>query len=233
MLDAGGGLETARAHEGAIGRIERERVVAAAAQRQRQAALDPARRDAGDEIGEPAERTRRQPGEHIVFGEPARAAIALGEEFTRLAVGRIEVAAVAPGHLDAFGLTNVETGFVVDHDDVGPPPGGMAGIHQRHVEMIVGYRIGFQKAVLDEIRYRGDAGAGKFRQIAVVVITAPGFIRPGEGIADQSGQTRQRASRRRQAADAERIEPPQRIHQGDRDGGSRNHGPAQMRKDRE
>ena len=55
MLDAGGGLETARAHEGAIGRIERERLVAAAAQRQRQTALDPARSDAGDEIGEPAE----------------------------------------------------------------------------------------------------------------------------------------------------------------------------------
>ena len=60
MLDAGGGLETARAHEGAIGRIERDRVVAAAAQRQRQSALDAARRDAGHEIGKPAERARRQ-----------------------------------------------------------------------------------------------------------------------------------------------------------------------------
>ena len=99
MLDAGGGLETARAHEGAKGRIERQRIVAAAAQRQRQPALDPAGRDAGHEIGKAAERTRRKPGEHIVFGEPARAAIALGEEFALLAVERLEIAAVALGTL--------------------------------------------------------------------------------------------------------------------------------------
>ena len=40
VLDARGGLEAARAHESAIGRIEREGVVTAAAQRQRQPALD-------------------------------------------------------------------------------------------------------------------------------------------------------------------------------------------------
>jgi hypothetical protein len=59
MLDAGGQLKTARAHEGAERRIKRERIVAAAAQRQRQATLDPPRDDAGDEISEAAERPRR------------------------------------------------------------------------------------------------------------------------------------------------------------------------------
>src|SRR5450755_1924297 len=60
MLDAGGRLEAARTHEGAKGWIERHRSIAAAPQRQRQTPLDPSRRDAGDEIGETAERARRQ-----------------------------------------------------------------------------------------------------------------------------------------------------------------------------
>src|SRR5712672_2838417 len=113
MLDAGGGLEAARAHEGAIGRIERDRVVAAAAQRQRQSALDAARGDPRHEVGEAPERARRQAGEHIVFGEPARPAIALGQEFSLLAVEGLEVTAIALRHLDAFGLTNVETRLIM------------------------------------------------------------------------------------------------------------------------
>ena len=232
MLDAGGGLETARAHERAIGRIERDGAVAAAAQRQRQAALDAARGDAGHEIGKPAERARRQPGEHVVFGEPARAAIALGQELALLAVERFEMAAIARRHLDAIGLTNVETGFVMDHDDVGPPAGGMAGIQQRHLEALGGDGVGFHETVIDEIRNRGDAGAGEFRQIAVVVVAAPGLIGPGEGISDQRREARQLAGQRRQAADAERIEPPQRVHQGDGDEGRSDDRPAQIGEDR-
>ncbi len=42
-----------------------------------------------------------------------------------------------------------------------------------------GHGVGFHESVIDEIRHGGDAGAGKFRQIAVVVIAAPGFVRPG------------------------------------------------------
>ena len=180
VLDAGGQLETARAHEGAEGRIQRDRIVAAAAQRQRQAALDAARGDAGHEIGEPAERPRRQPGQHVVFGEPARPAIALGQEFALLAVERVELAAIAFRHLDAAGRANIETGFIVDHDDVRPHALGMAGIQQRHLEPFGRGRIRFHEAVMDEIRHRGDAGAGEFRQIAVVVIAAPGFVGPFE-----------------------------------------------------
>ena len=225
-------LETARAHERAEGRIERNRVVAAAAQRQRQSALDAARGDAGDEIGEPAERARRQPGEHVVFGEPARAAIALGQELALLAVERLEMAAIARRHLDATGLPNIETELIMDHDDVRPPARGMAGIQQRHLQTLGGDRVRFHEAVIDEIRHRGDAGAGKFRQIAVVVIAAPGFIRPCDGISDQRRETGELAGQRRQAADAERIEPPQRIHQREDDEGGRYHRPAQIGKDR-
>ena len=115
----------------------------------------------------------------------------------------------------------------------GPPPGRGAGIDQRHLEALVGGRGRFHEAVIDEIGDRGHAGAREFRQIAVVVIAAPGLIRPGEGIADQSGETGQHARQRRQAADAERIEPPQRIHQGNGDEAGRDHRPAQVRKDRE
>jgi hypothetical protein len=70
--------------------------------------------------------------------------------------------AVARRNLDALGLADVETGLVVDHDDVGPPPDRMAGIHQRHLETLGRHRVGFHEAVSDEIRHCGDAGAGEF-----------------------------------------------------------------------
>ena len=88
------------------------------------------------------------------------------------------------------------------------------------------------KSVIDEIRYRGNAGAREFRQIAVVVIAAPGFVRPGEGISDQRRETRQRRRGGGKAADPERIEPPQRIHQGQGDQGGADHRPAQIGEDR-
>src|SRR5205814_7264688 len=109
----------------------------------------------------------------------ARAAIALGQEYALLAVERFEMAAIARRLLDACCLTNVETGLVMDHDDVGPAACGMAGVQQRHLETLGGDRVRFHETVIDKIRYRGDAGTGKFRQVAVVVIAAPGFIGPG------------------------------------------------------
>ena len=233
VLDAGGGLEAARAHEGAIGRIERQRAVAAAAQRQRQPALDPPRGDAGDEIGEAAERARRQAGQHVVLGHPARAAAALGEELALLAVEGLEVAAIAGRHLDAIGLTNVEARLVMDHDDVRAAAGDMTGIHQRHLQPLGRGGFRFHKTVIDEVGNRRHARAGEFREIAVVVIAAPGLVRPGDGLAGQRGQTGQQAGDRRQAANAERIEPPQRVHQGNGDEAGQDHRPAQVRKDRE
>src|SRR5215469_18706075 len=94
MLDAGRGLEAARAHEGALRRIERERLVAAALERERQAAIDMAGRQPRHEIGEAAERARREPGQHVIFGVPARPAIALGEEGALAAVEGFEMGAI-------------------------------------------------------------------------------------------------------------------------------------------
>ncbi len=233
VLNARGGLEAARAHEGAVGRIERDGAVAAAAQRQRQSALDPPRGDAGDEIGEAAERARRQAGQHVVLGHPAGAAAALGHELALAAVKRLEVAAIARRHLDATGLTDVEARLVMDHDDVRAAAGDMTGIDQRHLQPLGGHGLRFHEAVIGEVGNRGHARAGEFGEIAVVVIAAPGFVRPGHGLPGQRGKTGQQAGGRRQAADAERIEPPQRVHQRQDDERGADHAPAQVRKDRE
>ncbi len=108
----------------------------------------------------------------------------------------------------------------------------MAGIHKRHLEALGGDGVGFHEAVIDEIRNGCHAGAGKFRQIAVVVVAAPGFIGPRKGISDKRRNTRQLAGQSRQATDAERIEPPQRVHQGNDDEGCSYHRPAQIGENR-
>src|ERR1700730_7851118 len=88
MLHASGGLEAPRAHEGAQRRIERKRAIAAAAQRRRQPALDAADGNARDEVREAAEGARREAFQHVVFGEPARPAVAFDQEIALLAVER-------------------------------------------------------------------------------------------------------------------------------------------------
>ena len=74
LLDADALLEGARAEEVAIGRIERNGLVAAALQRLRQSARDPARGDPRDVELQVAERSRRHAGQHVEFGVPGRAA---------------------------------------------------------------------------------------------------------------------------------------------------------------
>src|SRR5262245_64286850 len=85
VLDAGAGLEPAGAEEGAVGRIEAERPVAAAAQRLRQATLDAPGRDARDVEHETPVGARRKTGQHVVLGVPARPAGRLDEQGSRLA----------------------------------------------------------------------------------------------------------------------------------------------------
>src|SRR5262249_355875 len=118
MLHTGGGLEKARAHERAERGIEREGAIAAASQRRRQAAIDAAGRNPGDEIGKPAEAAGRQSLEHVVLSVPARAAIALDQEVALLAVERLEMRAVAARHFDARRHANIKTRLVVNEDDV-------------------------------------------------------------------------------------------------------------------
>ena len=109
----------------------------------------------------------------------------------------------------------------------------MTGIDQRHLQPLGGHGLRFHEAVIGEVGNRRHARAGEFGEIAVVVIAAPGFVRPGDGITGQHGETGQLAGQRRQAADAERIEPPQRVHQRQDDERGADHVPAQVRKDRE
>src|SRR5579862_8882081 len=118
MLHAGRGLVATRAHERAERRIEREGAIAAAAQRRRQSALDASGGDPGHEIREAAERARRQAFQYVVFGEPARAAIAFDQEVALLAVERLEVGAIAVRDLDPRRHADVEARLVVDQDDV-------------------------------------------------------------------------------------------------------------------
>src|SRR6516165_12460619 len=117
-LHPGGGLETARAHEGAERGIEREGVITAASQRGRQAAIDAAGRNPGDEIGETAEAAGRQSFQHVVLSVPARAAIAFNQEVALLAVKRLEMRTVAARHFDVWRRANVETRLVVNEDDM-------------------------------------------------------------------------------------------------------------------
>src|SRR3954453_1217110 len=170
MLDAGGGLETACAHESAIGGIERQGTVSATPQREWQSALDAPGGDARDEVREPSKGSRRQPRQHIVFGEPARPAIALGQKLALLAVERFEMAAVGGWKLDALRLANVKTGLIVDHDDERPAPGRLVGVQQRDVQPPAPRRIRFHEAEMDEVRDGGDAGAREFREITVMEV---------------------------------------------------------------
>src|SRR6516225_1603234 len=118
VLHARRGLKIPRAHESAERRIKRKRAIAAALQRRRQAAIDAAGGNARHEISKTAERTRRQPRQHVVLGEPARPAIAFYQKIALLAVERLEMHAIAARHLDAWRHANVEARFVVDKDDV-------------------------------------------------------------------------------------------------------------------
>src|SRR3954447_2673856 len=113
MLNAGGLLKAASTHERAVRRIERIGLIAAAMQRLRQAALDPARRDSGDEIGKTPVGARREAGEHVVFSVPARATRPFGDELAVLAVKRAEVGAIVRRHMNAGRLANVEGRLVM------------------------------------------------------------------------------------------------------------------------
>ena len=123
--------------------------------------------------------------------------------------------------------------FIMDHDDVRPPARRMAGIDQRRGEAACDRRVRFEDAVLKEVVDGDDAGAREFREIAVVVIASPSLVRIGHRIERERRETAERGCERGQAPDAERIEPPQRIHQGNRDQPRQDHRPAQIRKDRE
>ena len=118
MRDADRRLEGTRAEKSTVERIEAEGLVAATAQRQRQASIDVSRGDPGDGRRETSVGTGRKAGEHIVLGEPAWSADALDDELARLAVQRLEMMLIAGWHFYAWRDRNVETRFIVQQDNV-------------------------------------------------------------------------------------------------------------------
>src|SRR3954470_23294436 len=121
--------------------------------------------DPGDGGRKASVGTGRKAGQHVILCEPAWSAHALHDEFARLAVQRLEMMAIACGHLDAGRHGNVETGFVMEKDDVREftrrPAGG--GLRQLHA---FSYRcVRFQISVPGEFMNSLDAGAREFGDI--------------------------------------------------------------------
>src|SRR5580658_10617665 len=169
MLHAGRGLEALRAHEGAERRIERKRAITAAPQRRRQSALDSAGGNAGDEVREAAEGTRREAFQHVVFGEPAWSAIAFDQEIALLAVERLEMRAVAVRHLDARGHADVEARLVVDENNVRRLLGRRAALLANRLQAVGSEGVGLHEAVRHQFRDRIDAGAREGRYLAAAI----------------------------------------------------------------
>ena len=107
-LDPGRGLEIARAEKSAVERIQAERLIAASAERMRQPARYPPARNARYRRGKTAVGACRQPGEYVVFSEPARTAGAFDHELPRGTVERLEVLVIARRDLDTGRGSNVE-----------------------------------------------------------------------------------------------------------------------------
>jgi hypothetical protein len=100
MRDAGRFVETAGTEESARPRIKGVGLVAATGERAREAALDPAGGDPGDEISEASEGFRGKAGENIVFGVPTRTADAFDRERSDPAIERLEMPAIVGGNPD-------------------------------------------------------------------------------------------------------------------------------------
>ena len=178
LVDAGALLEGARAEEVAIGRIERDGLVAAALQRLRQSARDAAGGDPRDVEFQIAERARRQAGQHVELGVPGRAAGRLRDHGALLAVARLEIIGVAGRHLDAGRRGDVEARLVEQHDDVRPLGRRVAGLadgsagrtaacaSRARLQRAVRRRIGLDPSGRSQPRHRHHARA---RQVGNVI----------------------------------------------------------------
>ena len=118
MRDARGSLKSARSEKGTIKRIQAERLIAALLQRTRQSAVDVTGSDPCHGCCKPSERSNREAGEHIVFGEPAWSADALHEKLARLAIERLKMSMIPGRHIDPGRYGDVKARFVVQQDDM-------------------------------------------------------------------------------------------------------------------
>ena len=227
-LDADTLLERPRAEEVAIGRIERDGLVAAALQRLRQAALDPVRGDPRDVELQIAERAHRHAGQDIELGVPGRAARRLRDHGPLLAVDGLEEVGIARRHLDAGRGRDVETRLVEQHDDMRPLCSGIAFFVRRQRRPARGMRarsqakraarrrIGLDPSGRRQPRHRDHARARETGNMIDALERLPRLL----GHRDRHRRHRYgRCGKNRQhraATDAERIGAPDRPQQRNR-----------------
>src|SRR5262245_11630427 len=160
--DAGRLLEGARAQEGTVEWVEAKGLVTAVRKRGGQSALNAAGGDARDRSRETPIGSCREAGEHIIFREPAGAAIAFDDQLARLAVKRAEMILVSGRYVDARYGGDVEVRLVVQENDVGQLAGRHAVGNQRRLQALGDGRAGIKIAVRDQLVHRLDAGTGEF-----------------------------------------------------------------------
>ena len=201
-------VEAARSQKSAIGRIERERTIAAALERVRQAARHTAGGNARDEELKVAVGARRQSRQHVVLGIPARAAGAFHQELALLAVVRHEVATVVGRHLHPIDHTDIEAQFIVQQDDVRTRARGRAGVIGGEAQPVGDHRIRFQESFRHIGRHRIDAGA---REAGKVITVAEGLARMHRNGEREPGERNEAGRRAREChapPHAVRIGPP-------------------------
>ncbi len=169
LLDSRRGLELPGAAEPAPHRVHAESPVAALRQDPRQAPHDPACGDLGHEIGKPAEAFDREPGQHVVFGVPARTACPLHQQRPRLAVERLEVVPIARPDIDAGHTGDIEAAFVKNHHNVRTRAGGRASMVRGRGQLVSRADVRFQIAAGVEIVDAGEARSRELRNEIVGV----------------------------------------------------------------
>src|SRR5665213_1005351 len=159
----------------------------------------------------------RQSREHVVFSEPAWPTGAFHNKLACFAVQRLEMMVIAERHFNAGRGGDVETGFIVQKNDVRQLMSRTAGRRRRCFQAFRNARVRFQISVYDKFVYAFDARSREFRNVILA-----------EKILIQIGWERQRqkheAAQAQQTTDnaithpyAKRINLP--SHHQKRDGG--------------
>src|SRR5260370_36368553 len=145
IRDAGRFVETARTEESARPRIKGVGLVAATGERARQAALDSAGGDLGDEISEASEGFRGKAGENAVFGVPTRTTGTFDHERSDPAIERLEMPAIVGGNPNPRQDGGGQTRIVGEDDDVLALAGRLPGLTDRRFQPIGSHGVGVQE----------------------------------------------------------------------------------------
>src|SRR4029453_809963 len=105
---------------------------------------DAAGSDPGHGCSEKSEGTGREAREHVVFSEPAWPTRAFHNKPACFSVERLEVTMVAGRHFHSRRCSNVETGFVMQQDNVRKFARRIAGCSWRRLQVLRHSRICFQ-----------------------------------------------------------------------------------------